>query len=103
MHKNIWRSDVDWKPLESTIYGGAKMMITESVEVDVSQDWVTACGLQERFMAMPYAKPQGLTYDGRCRQIKALGGDCFHFVPLPGGRIGLAVVDASGKGLPAAL
>jgi sigma-B regulation protein RsbU (phosphoserine phosphatase) len=78
-------------------------MITESVVVDVSQDWVAACGLQERFMEIPCAKTQRLTYDARCRQMRALGGDCFHFVPLSGRCVGLAVVDASGKGLPAAL
>jgi len=78
-------------------------MITESVVVDVSQDWVAACGLQERFMEIPWPKAQGLAYNARCRQIRALGGDCFHFVPLPGRRVGLAVADASGKGLPAAL
>jgi sigma-B regulation protein RsbU (phosphoserine phosphatase) len=78
-------------------------MLTESVVVDVSQDWVAACGLQERFMEIPCAKAQRLTYDARCRQMRALGGDGFHFVLLSGGQVGLAVVDASGKGLPAAL
>lgn len=78
-------------------------MITESVVVDVSQDWMTACGLQERFMETPCAKTQGLTYHARCRQMRALGGDCFHFVHLPGRRVALAIADASGKGLPAAL
>ena len=78
-------------------------MTTESVVVDVSQDWVAACGLQERFMEIPCAKAQRLTSAARCRQMRALGGDCFHFVLLPGRRIGLAVSDASGKGLPAAL
>ena len=78
-------------------------MITESVVVDVSQDWVVACGLQARFMEIPCAKTQRLTYNARCRQIRALGGDCFHFIPLPGHRVALAVADASGKGLPAAL
>ena len=78
-------------------------MITESVVVDVSKDWVAACGLQERFMETPCAKTQRLTYNARCRQMRALGGDCFHFVPLPGCRVTLAVADASGKGLPAAL
>lgn len=78
-------------------------MITESVVVDVSQDWMTACGLQERFMETPCAKTPRLTYHARCRQMRALGGDCFHFVPLPGRRVALAVADASGKGLPAAL
>jgi phosphoserine phosphatase RsbU/P len=78
-------------------------MISESVVVDVSQDWLVACGLQERFMEIPRAKTQRLTYHGRCRQMRALGGDCFHFVDLPGRRVALAVADASGKGLPAAL
>ena len=78
-------------------------MITESVVVDVSQDWVAACSLQERFMEIPCARAQKLTYNARCRQMRALGGDCFHFVPLSSGCVGLAVVDASGKGLPAAL
>ncbi len=54
-------------------------------------------------MEIPCAKTQRLTYHGRCRQMRALGGDCFHFVPLPGRRVALAVADASGKGLPAAL
>jgi sigma-B regulation protein RsbU (phosphoserine phosphatase) len=78
-------------------------MITESVVVDVSQDWITACGLQERFMEIPRAGAQRLIYNARCRQMRALGGDCFQFTPLPGRRVGLAVADASGKGLPAAL
>jgi sigma-B regulation protein RsbU (phosphoserine phosphatase) len=78
-------------------------MITECVVVDVSQDWMVACGLQERFMEIPCAKTQRLTYHGRCRQVRALGGDCFQFVPLPGHRVAFAVADASGKGLPAAL
>ena len=78
-------------------------MIIESAVVDVSQEWVAACGLQERFMQMPRIKAQRLVCKARCRQIRALGGDCFHFVPLPGCRVGLAVADASGKGLPAAL
>lgn len=78
-------------------------MIANSMVVDVSQDWVLACDLQERFMEVPYAKTERLTYSARCRQMRALGGDCFNFVPLPGGRVALAVADASGKGLPAAL
>jgi len=78
-------------------------MITESAVLDVSQDWVAACSLQERFMEIPCARAHRLTCNGRCRQMRALGGDCFQFVPLPGRRVGIAVADASGKGLPATL
>jgi sigma-B regulation protein RsbU (phosphoserine phosphatase) len=80
-----------------------KKMMTESVVVDVSRDWVAACGLQERFMETPCAQTPRLAYSARCRQMRALGGDCFQFVTLPGQRVALAVADASGKGLPAAL
>jgi len=78
-------------------------MITDSMVVDVSEDWLVACHLQERFMDVPCTKTQGLTYSARCRQMRALGGDCFTFLPLPGRSMALAVADASGKGLPAAL
>lgn len=78
-------------------------MITESVVVDVSQDWAIACDVQERFMEAPCGKTQRLRYTARCRQMRALGGDCFAFLPLPGRRVALAIGDASGKGLPAAL
>jgi sigma-B regulation protein RsbU (phosphoserine phosphatase) len=78
-------------------------MMTESMVVDVSQEWAVARDLQERFMKVPHAKTQRLRYSARCRQMRALGGDCFTFLPLPGGRVALAVADASGKGLPAAL
>ena len=78
-------------------------MTTDSVVVDVSQDWAVACGVQERFMEVPRAGTQSLNYSARCRQMRALGGDCFDFLPLPGRRVALTVADASGKGLPAAL
>ena len=54
-------------------------------------------------MGVPDTTTQRLTYSARCRQMRALGGDCFHFLPLPGRRVALAVGDVSGKGLPAAL
>src|SRR5438270_3135133 len=102
LYKKSWRSDVDLRPVVPTYPRRAKM-ITESMVVDVSEDWVVACGLQERFMEIPCAKAQTLACNARCRQMRALGGDCFQFAPLPGRRVALAVADASGKGLPAAL
>jgi len=35
-------------------------------------------------MEIPCAQSQRLTYNARCRQMRALAGDCFHFVSLPG-------------------
>lgn len=45
----------------------------------------------------------GLDYDARCRQMQAVGGDFYNFVPLAENRLAIAIGDASGKGLPAAL
>lgn len=45
----------------------------------------------------------GLNYDARCRQLHAVGGDCYEFVPLTNERLAIAIGDASGKGQPAAL
>ena len=44
-----------------------------------------------------------IAYGARCQQVGELGGDCYDFVPLPHNRLALAVADASGKGLAAAL
>jgi sigma-B regulation protein RsbU (phosphoserine phosphatase) len=44
-----------------------------------------------------------LSYSARCRQVGELGGDCYDFAPLPHNRLAIAVGDASGKGLAAAL
>ena len=49
--------------------------------------------------------PDFVGYDIACRSIPAeeVGGDFFDFIPFDGGVLGLAVGDASGHGLPAAL
>jgi sigma-B regulation protein RsbU (phosphoserine phosphatase) len=78
-------------------------MTAETVVVDVSKDWVVACDVQERFMETPRSAIKTLAYAAQCRQLRALGGDCFDFQPLPGRRVGLSIADASGKGLAAAL
>ncbi len=78
-------------------------MATEQVVVDVSQDWVLACDVQQGFMQASCAANDSLDYSGRCRQVRALGGDCFSFIPLRDDCLAFVIGDASGKGLAAAL
>lgn len=78
------------------------MAIDEEV-VDVSQDWELACDVQQRFMDGAGRNARFAEYGARCRQLRALGGDCFDFMPLAEDRLALAIGDASGKGLAAAL
>src|ERR1700733_11671366 len=78
-------------------------MTTDEMVVDVSQDWVLACDVQRRFMRGLGRSSQSVDCSGQCRQVRALGGDCFSFMPLTDNRLALVVGDASGKGLAAAL
>ena len=78
-------------------------MTTEDVVVDVSQDWVLACDVQRRFMQGLGRTSDSVDYSARCRQVRALGGDCYDFMPLANDRLALVVGDASGKGVAAAL
>jgi phosphoserine phosphatase RsbU/P len=78
-------------------------MTTDDVVIDVSQDWVLACDVQQRFMHGPGRDSGSVDYSARCRQVRALGGDCYDFMPLKDDRLALVVGDASGKGLAAAL
>jgi len=78
-------------------------MTTDDVVVDVSQDWVRACDVQQRFMQGLGSASDSVDRSAQCRQVRALGGDCYDFVPLTGHRLGLVVGDASGKGVAAAL
>jgi phosphoserine phosphatase RsbU/P len=82
---------------------GGKKMTTDEMVVDVSQDWALACDVQEGFMQAPDTASDSLDYSARCRQVRALGGDCYDFTPLQDDRMAVVVGDASGKGLAAAL
>lgn len=78
------------------------MTASEAV-VDVSQDWALACHVQQRFMQGPGGNTGSVDYSGYCRQLRALGGDCYDFLPLTESQLALVVGDASGKGVAAAL
>lgn len=78
-------------------------MTTDELVVDVSQDWVLACDVQRRFMQGLGRTTDSLDCSGCCRQVRALGGDCYDFIKLTDNRLAVVVGDASGKGLAAAL
>lgn len=78
-------------------------MTSDATVVDVSQDWAIACTVQQRFMQGLNPAIGSLEYGARCRQVLELGGDCYNFVSLPDNRLAVALGDASGKGLAAAL
>lgn len=53
----------------------------------------------------PHERPplRTLRYAGVCRAARGVGGDFYDFLPLASDRLGIALADIAGKGLPAAL
>jgi len=78
-------------------------MASDAVVMELSSEWTAACEVQQRFMQHLGPTIGAPDHSARCRQVHELGGDFYDFVPLPDNRLALAVGDASGKGLAAAL
>jgi phosphoserine phosphatase RsbU/P len=83
-------------------YRGEKMP-TDAMVTENASEWAAACEVQQRFMQHSGPTIEKLDYSARCRQVRELGGDFYDFASLPDDRLALAVGDASGKGLAAAL
>ena len=66
-------------------------------EVEIARE------VQERLFPQTLPPVAGLDYAGICRPALGVGGDYYDFLALPGGQLGIAVGDVSGKGIAAAL
>ncbi|MGC2110917.1 MAG: SpoIIE family protein phosphatase [Candidatus Korobacteraceae bacterium] len=66
-------------------------------EVQIARD------VQERLFPQKLVPIPGIAYAGACRPALGVGGDYYDFLALPGGRLGIAIGDVSGKGIAAAL
>jgi phosphoserine phosphatase RsbU/P len=69
----------------------------------LSRELEIAREVQERLFPQKLPPVPGLDYCGTCRTALGVGGDYFDFLALPGGRLGMAIGDVSGKGIAAAL
>lgn len=59
--------------------------------------------IQESFLPETVPVLRGFEVAAISRPAEEVGGDFYDFVPAPGGRMGIAIADVSGKGVPAAL
>jgi phosphoserine phosphatase RsbU/P len=66
-------------------------------EVEIARE------VQERLFPQTLPPIQGIEYAGACRPALGVGGDYYDFLALPGGQLGIAIGDVSGKGIAAAL
>jgi phosphoserine phosphatase RsbU/P len=62
-----------------------------------------ARAVQERLFPQTLPPIVGIEYSGACRPALGVGGDYYDFLALPGGHLGIAIGDVSGKGIAAAL
>lgn len=84
-------------------FSSQRISATVPVEIETCSELTAASEVQQR--SLRYLEPaiDTLSYSARCRQVRELGGDAYYFVSLAHNRLALAVGDASGKGLAAAL
>jgi len=66
-------------------------------EVEIARE------VQERLFPQKLPPIAGIDYAGACRPALGVGGDYYDFLALPGGQLGIAIGDVSGKGIAAAL
>jgi phosphoserine phosphatase RsbU/P len=66
-------------------------------EVEIARE------VQERLFPQTLPPISGVDYAGACRPALGVGGDYYDFLALPGGQLGIAIGDVSGKGIAAAL
>lgn len=105
-YKNIWIST--FSPLVAilTTYVALSISHYEAVRYEkkvMESELLIARKIQQSFLPKAYPKIQFLEFAARCVPAKHVGGDLYDFVQLAGGKIGIAIGDVSGKGVPAAL
>ena len=59
--------------------------------------------VQQRLFPQISPPVEGLEYHGTCRPASEVGGDYYDFLELPNHKLGIAIGDVSGKGIPASL
>jgi sigma-B regulation protein RsbU (phosphoserine phosphatase) len=87
----------------------ANAQLTSAIAVEVgrrekmNREIEIAREVQERLFPQKLPPVASVDYCGRCRTALGVGGDYYDFLALPGGMLGVALGDISGKGIPAAL
>ena len=69
----------------------------------LERELTVARDVQRELLPREVPAVEGLELAGVCRPAIAVGGDLYDYLQVGDGRLGLAIVDVSGKGVPAAL
>jgi sigma-B regulation protein RsbU (phosphoserine phosphatase) len=83
--------------------------LTETISAEVAQrerlnrELEIAREVQHNLFPQRLPSVPGLEYGAECRPAREVGGDYYDFLELPGGKLGIAIGDISGKGIGAAM
>jgi sigma-B regulation protein RsbU (phosphoserine phosphatase) len=85
----------------------SRLMATIVTEI-AKREWIgreidIARGVQQRLFPQKLPAIAGVDCAGMCRPAQGVGGDYYDFLQLSEGRLGIALGDVAGKGIPAAL
>ena len=69
----------------------------------MDQELRVAALIQQTLLPKELPQLDGWNIEAYYQSARAVGGDFYDFIPLPGGRIGLVIGDVTDKGVPAAL
>jgi len=69
----------------------------------IYQDLTAAAEYQMGLLPRDAPQVPGYEFGTVFRPARSVSGDFYDFIPLSGGKLGIAIADASGKGVPAAL
>jgi serine phosphatase RsbU (regulator of sigma subunit) len=95
----IFRFSSEGKVVESWDSYDQLSLMRQSIE----QELRVAQSIQQAFLPEEVPQLEGWQITPYYQPAREVGGDFYDFHPLSGGRLGLVVGDATGKGVPAAL
>jgi sigma-B regulation protein RsbU (phosphoserine phosphatase) len=112
------RSEAPWTPTDLRLLGtiasqmalaveNGRLLLSLAAEAaereKANREIEIAKEVQERLFPQKFPQLPGLDCAGFCRPARGIGGDYYDFLDLGNDRLGIAIGDVSGKGIPAAL
>ena len=81
----------------------ARLTAEAAVRREAERDLELAARIQQGFLPQSPPPLPGYEFADKYESAQSVGGDYFDYVPLPDGRVAVALGDVAGKGIPAAL
>lgn len=81
----------------------AKLYFALRQKQALDRDLEVARGIQRALFPRRIPRVRGYSLTARCISREAIGGDLYDLIPFHDGRLGIAIGDSSGKGIPGAI